>query len=188
MTQRDNIVFGDQSGRDINKTYIENYVYDASKARSIMTRLIEKYKEEASKNIEFRDTIKKLEHISKQIDGEEVIGLEAKLKKAGKIGIIKFASETKELFSKKLAEHQFSETAQTIHSYLLVHIYTLFYSYVYPQILKGVSDEEVSRLVREHIIKEIENLLEENVLDIYSDEIYGMIYYLTGNCRIKWTE
>ncbi|XGA84108.1 hypothetical protein OEG92_03960 [Polaribacter sejongensis] len=42
-------------------------------------------------------------------------------------------------------------------------------------------------MINELVIKEVENILSErNILNIYSDDILAMIYFLTGNCHINW--
>jgi hypothetical protein len=41
-------------------------------------------------------------------------------------------------------------------------------------------------LVQSQIISPVSELLGENVLDIYPDELSGMLYFLTGNCHIRW--
>jgi hypothetical protein len=47
---------------------------------------------------------------------------------------------------------------------------------------------EIKRAVQHEIIDPIEAMLGENVLDLYADEINGMLYFLTGNCHIRWTK
>ena len=42
------------------------------------------------------------------------------------------------------------------------------------------------QLVDVHVYAKIAECLGENILELYDDEIAGMLFYLTGNCHIKW--
>ena len=183
--QEKNIVGGDQAGRDINKNiYI---VPNDGGRRTPMGNLIEKFRYEKKNDIQFKKTIEKLEHYSRRVEGDEIIGLEAKLKAAEYDAFIEFAQKTKELFAKKLAKHQFSESAQQIYAFLLAEMWDRYYRNVYPQIQNGLPQDRICKLVETQVLDPIKELLEENVLELYADEISGMLCFLTGNCHIKWT-
>lgn len=185
ITQSKNTVHGNMAGQD--QYNIENKIYmpDPSKPTR-MARLIEKFRKEKENDTQFQEQIQKLTHYSSQVPDEDVLGLEPKLKESGHDGLLAFAQKTKELFSKKLAQYQFSESAQQIHAYLLTEVYNRFNLHVLPAIQKQASQEEVNQKIQEHIISPIDNILEENVLELYPDEISGMLYFLTGNCHLRW--
>lgn len=180
--QENNVVHGDQAGRDIFKFYAT----DGSQPTP-MGRLVEKFKRERMEDAGFHETLDILKHFGRPLSGETVAGLEAKLRASGREGLLLFAQQTKELFTKKLIEHQFSEAAQEIHGYLLAEVYTRFHMGVLPAIQQGLSAEAVDALVKARVIDPVQALLDENVLRLFSTEITGMLYYLTGNCHIKWT-
>lgn len=181
--QSGNLVGGDQAGGNISKTYNVHAVQ-----RTTMSALIEKFKAEMGRNEEFRQKIEKLEHYCKQIDNDEIIGLEPKLEAGGQAALLDFAQRTKELFAKKLIRYQFSETGQQIHAYVLAEIYSRFHRHILPKIQKGLPAEAISDCVQKEVIDPVQGVLEENVLGLYADEINGMLYFLTGNCHIKWVK
>lgn len=155
--------------------------------RTQMSHLMERFKRERENDEAFCGIIAKLQHYSTSTDGVgDVEGLTLKLGKAGYDNLLDFALRTKELFAKKLTEFQFSKSAQEMHCLLLAEIYTRFHHSVWPALCNGKCQEEVLALVQSEIIRPVSELLGENVLDIYSDELSGMLYFLTGNCHIRW--
>jgi len=68
----------------------------------------------------------------------------------------------------------------------LAKVYSRFENNIYPRLNEGHPEEYINQLVDEFIVKPIEDLLGSNLLHIYEDEINGMIYFLMGNCHIKW--
>ncbi len=162
------------------------YTYDPTQ-KTYMAVLVEKYRKERERDEVIDKIIEKLQHYKDPAPGEEtnLIGLGAKMEEGGRSELLPFALSTKELFAKKILKHQFSETAQEIHAYLLAEVYTRFYNLIFPCIGK-IPDIDVNNLIQEKIINYIQGILGENVLDFYSDEINGMLYFLTGNCHIRW--
>jgi hypothetical protein len=181
--QKGNIVLGDQAGRDLTK----NYIFDASQPTP-MGCLIEKLKRERENDRKFSETLAILKRYISPPPGESVDGLEFKVKAANREVLLDYAKRAKEVFAKKLMEHQFSETAQEILAYLLAEIYTRFHNHVLIAIQNRNSSQEVNLLVQTLVIDPVQALLEENPLCLYAEEINGMLYYLTGNCHIKWVK
>jgi len=185
VTQSQNVVRGDQAGRDVNKsTTIVNYSFDASQPTPIGL-LIEKFRKEQAEDKQFRDIIAKLEHFSKVADGK-LSSLSEKLESGGCKSHVEFAEKAKELFAKKLVEFQYSESAQRIHAYLLAEVWSRFHRFVRPLIAEGADIHALNCCVEVHIIQPVQSMLGENDLELYSDEINGMLYFLTGNCHIRW--
>lgn len=152
-----------------------------------MRALIARFKVEAEENETFSGVIPKLQHFSNVVDAPEAIqGLEGKLTDAGYENFLHLGITTKEQFAKKLIEFQFSRSAQEILSFLLAEVFTRFHTSVLPAISSNESHAVVFRLVQSEVINPISDLVEENVLDLYADELTGMLYFLTGNCHIKW--
>lgn len=186
VSQTKNVVSGDQAAGDINKNKIAfNYGYQPG-ARSEITALIEKFRTERGGDVKFEATIKKLEHFQSQAPDEPVLTLEEKLEKGGCLDQLRFAQRTKELFSKKLVEFQYSESAQRIHALLLAEVYSRFHRLVAPLIYQGADINAINHAVQVDIIDPVRCMLEDNVLELYSDEINGMLFFLTGNCHIRW--
>jgi hypothetical protein len=89
---------------------------------------------------------------------------------------------------KKLAEFQFSRSAQEMQCLLLAEVYTRFHHCVWPALCEGRHQDEIQTLIQKHIIDPVSQMLGENVLNIYTDELTGMLYFLTGNCHIRWAQ
>ncbi len=93
----------------------------------------------------------------------------------------------KELFAKKLLEHQLYESAQAADAYLLGEVCTRFNSHIYPLIIKKAADELVAQMIESQVIEPVMHLLsEDDCLAHCREEVYGMVYFLTGNCHINW--
>jgi ABC-3C protein len=178
-TQKGNVVLGDMAGGDITHHHY-------STNSSPMSRLIQKFHEEEKNNVQFNVTIDKLIQFQSCIDTGNVKGLEEKLSGTAFVSQLDSARRTKELFVKALAKHQFSESAQKIMAHLLADICQRFDLHVWPAIVAGFSSAQVNQMVQQHVIDPVKASLEENVLDFYAEEINGMLYFLTGNCHIKW--
>ena len=58
--------------------------------------------------------------------------------------------------------------------------------HIIPLIKEGLSKTLINKAIQETIIDPIHHLLEVNILNLCSDEIHGMLYFLTGNCHLKW--
>lgn len=186
VTQENNTIGQDLAGRDIDKS---NHIhFNSSENRSSKIKeLFKKFKYEKENNIQFSEIIEELDRFSKPKSGP-VIGLEAKLIAANRESFLEYAIEVKEFYTKKLYKYQFYESAQNINIYLLALVRTYFMNYVYPLIYNGESSETVNIMVGEKIINPLLEELDGDTLGFSSEDIEGMIYFLTGNCYIKWTK
>jgi hypothetical protein len=170
-----------QAGGNIN-----NYNYPPTKMRV----LINKYEQERQTNATFNDTIEQLDYYLNPICGElsETIGLERKLQTGHFDEFIFYAMTAKDIFARKLEQHRFSKVAQEIFLYVLADIWTIFHQRIYQLICNDETHDIIMQKVQDEIIEIISRKLEDNVLDIYADCISGMVYFLTGNCHIKWSK
>lgn len=122
----------------------------------------------------------------------DVIGLDAKLNDAGcSSNHIENAEVLKQKFSKKLYHDQEYQSAQRIYVLLLAQVSELFRAKILPLLNNGKNVVDLQEDIYSEIIQPLNELLnkeasEDNVLYINSEEIRGMIYYLTGRCHIKW--
>lgn len=150
-------------------------------------KLVEEFEKELeSGEIEFREFIDKIQHYTSNID-EEVIGLEKKLQNGGFQNDYAWANEMKEYYFKKITENGLSKATQKIHAFILARVCVLFNIHVRGAINDGVPKEIVRKLIISQVIQPVQEMLgENNVLDLYDDDITSMIYFLTGNCHIKW--
>jgi hypothetical protein len=177
---------GDIAGRDVNKPTTINIGRVSFGGKSQLEILYEKLEQERHNSDVFNEIIDELLHFKKYAVDTEVIGLEKKLENGNRLRYLSFAEKSKEKFTKKLVKNEHSETAQHIYAFLLAKVYSRFENYIYPRLNEGLPIEYINQLLDEFIVKPIEDLLGDNLLRIYEDEINGMIYFLMGNCHIKW--
>ena len=120
------------------------------------------------------------------------LGLKRKLQDGGynKTAIDK-ACRLKQGYAKKATKYQYYEMANRIDDYLFAILSNRFDDYVYPLIVNQRPLADIKQAVSEQVIIPVMKELNENGEDdIYlcytTDDILGMLYYLTGNCHINW--
>lgn len=120
------------------------------------------------------------------------LGLKRKLQDGGynKTAIDK-ACRLKQGYAKKATKYQYYEMANRIDDYLFAILSNRFDDYVYPLIVNQRPLADIKQAVSEQFIIPVMKELNENGEDdIYlcytTDDILGMLYYLTGNCHINW--
>jgi hypothetical protein len=176
-TQKNINARGHVAGRDITIHEAQSqFSYDG---------LIKRLKEELNAEKKTAENHEVLDFYGENID-REVLGLEKKLEKAHvEKDVILRAMKFKEIFSKALASRRFYKSGQIIYSELMCQLYNAFMARVVPLIDKGASLSEVRSEVA-LIVQGTVDKVGNNVDIISSAQIEGILYYLTGNCHIKW--
>jgi hypothetical protein len=188
VDQSNNNISGDQAGRDITKTIHNNTSYNFNSVTNTnitMLNLLRKYQEEKESNPDIKYFIEELDYYNTTID-RDVIGLEKKLTDGNYENFINYALKAKDRYHRKLYKFQFSEAAQEINVYLLALVENYFMGYIYPQLCKGESYEQISILIQNHIISPLLKELDANDLGFNAQDINGMLFFLTGNCHLNW--
>jgi hypothetical protein len=168
-------------GRDDNSTNI-NTIYDRS---MYLQTLYEKFQKERLDNKGDFQSFEDFDYIK---SNKDVIGLEQKLIDGHRDSLIEYAKEVKERFHKKLLKtSQYSLAAQEINAYILFKIRACFMGEIYELICNDTPIQQINFLITERIIKPTMAELGLNIFQYTDDDIRGMIYFLTGNCHIKWS-
>lgn len=152
-------------------------------------KLVEDYKKEVTsgKQHDFKELYEKIRHYSTNID-EIKQDLSGKLSDGGFNEDIDWALELKEEYAKKILKNDVSLTQQKIHAFLLAKLQMAFRRHVLSAIRNGESKDKIRHLVDDEVISKVGTYLgNENVLNLYEDDLNGMLYFLTGNCHLKWT-
>lgn len=186
---------------DVNMHHVDNYnptawqvnnYYQNPTAESRLARWFRKLKEEFLKDIKLQ---KKLDDIKRyRTKLPHTIGLEQKLIDGGfSKSAIDSARRKKQYYAKKATKYQYYESAQRIDSYLFAIVCNRFESYIAPMIAESRPLKEINRAVYEQVILPVMQELNENgacdeCLCYTEDDIFGMLYYLTGNCHINWKD
>jgi hypothetical protein len=151
---------------------------------------------------ELQEEVKNDDRLQKKLDDikryrtrlPRTIGLKAKLQDGGfsKEAIDK-ACRQKQYYAKKSTKYQYYEGAQKIDSYLFAIVSSRFDTYVMPLIVKQSPLDVIKKVVYEQVIMPVVDKLafngeKDTELRYNIDDIFGMLYYLTGNCHINWKE
>lgn len=176
----DTKIGGNFTGRD---SITFNNVFKQSE---YLTDLYAKYQAELETNPSLKAIYDDLNYYTSQADGD-VKGLEVKLTEGNRGDVIWHAKRVKERFHKKLIlNSQFSIVAQDIHVFMLASVCSHYMLEVYNKVCEESDPNVINSLINDRIIKPIEAELGRNLFKYTKEDILGMLYFLTGNCHIKW--
>ena len=120
------------------------------------------------------------------------IGLEQKLLDGGfaKKAIDK-ARRQKQSYAKKATKYQYYEMANKIDNYLFAIVSDHFDREVLPLIEDEKPLREINQAVYDKVVvpvmEELNAVGDSDTCLCYTlDDVFGMLYYLTGNCHINW--
>ncbi len=113
--------------------------------------------------------------------------LEQKLLDGNKNHVIPFAIECKHRINKKISKYGLFRTANDVFVYLLGHIETKFLTTIKSRICSEKFESyEIDDLIESEIINKLWGDCQYSSLFENFDELYGLLYLLTGNCHIDW--
>lgn len=165
--------------KDTNNTYI------VTTSAGPVERMMDRLSIEMRDSLQVQELISSLQffYIQKSIDG--IVGLEAKLNKAGRGNDLLYAYEKKELFVKLLDRYSLYASAQRIFAHLLAKTEHEFSQVIHPKITY-LEESDINALVSARIIDPI--VLECGIgsIDINHSVVMGMIYWLAEQCFIRW--
>lgn len=180
--QRGNVAHGDLAGGDITK--ITN-IYHSSPTTEELALLYAKLKQDGIGEPSDNTFSKKLMHyLAAPVDGD-VRGLEAKLRDSDRMDIFHFAIREKEIAVKLLMRYQSSRSAQRIFTILLDELHTIYMLTVTPVIERGGDRAEVDAKIND-ALHAIKLMLGENFLEFTVKDLLGLLFFLAGNCHIRW--
>lgn len=162
-------------------------IYLTSKSK--WQKRFEKLQEEVKNDERYESFIEDFHNYNTILDG---IGLEQKLIDAGfnKTEIIR-ALRFKEKYSKRVVIGEMFQSQQEIDVEIFSLIDNNFYTYVFPKIEEEAPKSEILILLKEKVIQPILDILNregefDNFLNYNANDIYGMVYFLTGKCHLNW--
>ncbi|WP_343584006.1 ABC-three component system protein [Herbaspirillum sp.] len=177
----DNTVSGDLAARDIYKT-----TYINANTTTAMTKLVEQYMAETLADKTLTDWTEKLEHFMSNEVNPDVRSLEEKLTVAGRSDLITSALKRKQAAYKAIMRQQGSRSAQTIYTFLMADIVVNFEQSVLPLVQASAPRNVVDTAMLEKVITPAVALLEQNPLMLDKMDIQSLVYFLAGNCYIRW--
>lgn len=172
---------GDLVARDKHETH-HHYSVGENKE---LTRLYEQFKIERTEATECSGFSDKLQHYFTAATDSEIRSLDIKLKESGRDDLIFFAKMLKETAAKQIMQHQTSASAQRIYTIILDELHTNYMLSVIPQIQADASRAEIDHAIN-RIIDKVRDMLGENMLELTAKDLLGFIFFLGGNCHIRW--
>lgn len=179
-TQIGNVSNGDIAARDIHKTIIE------ARHLTPMAKLVEQYRSETESDQTLSSLIERLEHFFSNQTTSDVRGLEEKLQSSKRADLLQEALLKKQAAYKLIMRNQGSKSAQSIFAFVLADIVVSFEQVVRPLVQAGASRIDVDKAVLEQVIAPVLSGLEDNPLVLNKLDIQGLLYFLAGNCHLRW--
>jgi hypothetical protein len=185
--QNDNDVDGDLVGGDKvdnSTTTVINVVTNGA-AGEELSMLYSKLKADGVGDSSGGNFSEKLVHYMAAKTNGDVRGLEAKLHDADRLELLEDAKDLKERAFKSIMKHQTSRTAQRVYTIVLSELHAAFTLTVTPVIQQGAGRVQVDQCINA-VLQATKNMLGENVLEFDVMDLLALLYYLGGNCHIRW--
>jgi hypothetical protein len=171
---------GDIAGGDITKTT----VYQGP--RSALREMTERFRLECAADKHLSCFIERLQHFVAAAPESPSRDLETKLRDGGRPDLVRDALLLKERFAKKLLRLQFSEQAQEIFAHVLSKIHAFFTLRVHPRSGANVARPQIDDLIYQELLAPLYDEIGNSELGLDLLDLQGMVYYLGGNCHIRW--
>ncbi|RON55937.1 ABC-three component system protein [Pseudomonas frederiksbergensis] len=182
INQAKNQVSGDLIGGNKSETTIN---ITGSQSPDELTLLYAKLKSNGSGDLSDGTFCEQLEHYLSAVTDGDVRGLAAKLEESGREDLLNFAMGLKERAAKSLMRYQTSRTAQRVYTIILDELHTSFMLSVTPVIQAGASRDEVDQRIN-LVLQQTKAMLGENILEFTVKDLLSLLYFLGGNCHIRW--
>lgn len=176
-------------GRDDNRK-IYNTIYNQPivyREDQTLKRLLKEHELEKQINPKYQEFSDELNNFFKQKTEKKLRDLTQKLVDGDRENFVSVALEAKERVTKKIYKFSLYTSAQEVYTHLLTNIRTTFKHSIESKIKSGKFDIfEIDDLVKNIIIEPFYQTVQGSSLYIDLDELYGLLYLLTGNCHIEW--
>ena len=96
------------------------------------------------------------------------------------------ASRLKEAAAKTIMKWQTSGVAQDILTLVLAQMFTNFFQHATPAIQEGASRSAVDAIIGDKVLAPASAMLGDNDLMLSQQDLLGLLYFLGGNCHIRW--
>ncbi|KHF78454.1 hypothetical protein PJ15_1513 [Acinetobacter sp. neg1] len=117
----------------------------------------------------------------------EMKTLEQKLIEADREELVEDALELKEDTVKFITMYEASNASRYILVHILSTIATKHKAYVIPAIKMKKPRDAIDAIIDNMVIENALSILDGTGKSITTERMYGLMYYLAGNCHIKWT-
>jgi hypothetical protein len=128
------------------------------------------------------------EELQTYFSDRDVVGLEIKLTTGGREDLLEDAKYEKHRFSKRIAKIQFSLQLRQVYHHILAMLVQRFRNGVLPLINAGAPSSTVDSAVMNIVASVYTCTSAAPKLNLTETDIHAMIYFLTGNCHLKWSK
>lgn len=179
------------AGRDLQDNSNTHYHYHQPpiiyREDKRLRTLVEEHEQEKKINPDYKQFSEKLNNfLNRKVEGN-LRNLSQKLIDGDRTHFVDFAMEVKEFTTKKIMKNCHYVTAEKIYTHLLVEIRTVFLSEMSSRIKSGdFTNYNIDDRILERIIEPQLSHVEGCSLQIDKEELFGLLYILTGNCYIEW--
>ncbi len=179
-TQEGNTAGGHIAGRDV--------IVNNAGVPTSLGRLIQQYQTESAQDQTLKEFIDELSLFAQPIPEEPIQGLEEKLKAAGRSDELYEALRLKEIIYERLKSNIGSQAFQQIYAYLMGLARERFRAYVRPMIDEGAGNAAIDTQIFARVVSPILGELEQcgETHDFTGQSVRGLIYFLAGNCYVRW--
>lgn len=185
------VVFTNQSGNQAGRDFAGRDIYNTDirivtqAAIEELAHLYEKMKADGIGDPSGNSFSRKLQHyMSSPTDGD-VRGLEEKLRDSNRLDMLHFAMKEKESAVKLIMKFQSSKSAQRVYTILLDELHTIYMLTVTP-VIEGGGDRQAVDLIISQALQTVKSMLGENFMEFTVKDLLGLLFFLAGNCHIRW--
>lgn len=180
INQNDNVVAGSMAGRDLSITH--NHP-QSTQIKQLCERLTGESNGSTATPLQF---IEELQHYLDKPASDFGRTLAEKLTDSQRSELIALAQEAKERAMKKIMRFQSSRTAQEILAYVLGELHTRFVLHVTPLVASQATRAEIDSVTQDKVISPVVDALGPSPLVLNQSAVFALLFYLAGNCHIKW--
>ena len=180
INQNDNVVGGSMAGGNLS---ITNNFPQSTQIKELCQRLIGEQDSFTTAPIEF---IEELQHYLDKPASDLSRTLAEKLTDSKRAELVEFAQEAKERAMKKIMRFQSSKTAQEILAYVRGELHTRFVLHVAPLVASHATRAEIDATTLEKVVAPVVDALGPSPLVLNQSAVFALLFYLAGNCHIKW--
>lgn len=189
--QERNEVGGDLAGGHIYKAGGDIAAGDMYKVHEVLPSGLRQLIVDHKSSLEQGETdkleafIDELNHFTKPAGADGIQGLTWKLQQGGMEAHIERAIRLKELFNKMLHRDLLTTAAQKLFSYILALVELRFRQKISP-LVGTMSPEELEAVTLAEVIEPIRIELNVEGYPLSPHIIEGMLFFLGGNCYVRW--
>jgi hypothetical protein len=177
------------TGRDDNSQTTNNFYPTPFRCSPdlILKKLLDEHESNKILDDSYREFSDELNNFFKQKTEKKIRDLSEKLIDGNRDYLIENAIHSKERVTRKIQKYILYRSAQDIYTYLLTNIRTAFKHTIEGKIKShDFKNYEIDTLVKNELIDPFFITVQGSSLCIDIDELYGILYLLTGNCHIDW--